>query len=223
MKKLFLFVFVISTFHIDLHSQNEKAYNVGDESLIFINQDPGLDSRVSKGLIDTYFAIYPVLKKNFNPSLEKKIEVKIDTSYKGVAYAHDGKIVISANWLKENPYDFDVITHEVMHIVQSYPPGSAPGWLVEGVADYVRYKYGLHNEKAGWELPEFSIDHSFTDSYRITARFLVWLSHRFGETSIKILDQKMRENLYSENLWKEITDSSLEDLWSSYIKEPNIL
>jgi hypothetical protein len=51
----------------------------------------------------------------------------------------NGQIVISSTHLKDYPIVTGVLTHEMMHIVQSYPDGQ-PGWLVEGIADYVRWK-----------------------------------------------------------------------------------
>lgn len=86
--------------------------------------------------------------KDFNPKALKTLEIKIDTAYIGVAYAINGKITISSKYLRKKPQDLDVITHEVMHIVQAYPNNSGPGWLTEGIADYVRYKYGNDNKSA---------------------------------------------------------------------------
>ncbi len=43
-----------------------------------------------------------------------------------------------------------------MHIVQGYPgygDARVPGWLVEGIADYARDRYGMDNAAAGWALP----------------------------------------------------------------------
>lgn len=47
---------------------------------------------------------------------------------------------IAADWVKSQPNDFGMVVHELTHLVQRYPPGS-PGWLVEGIADYIRAKY----------------------------------------------------------------------------------
>jgi hypothetical protein len=41
------------------------------------------------------------------------------------------------------PDDFRaMLIHELTHVVQHYPHGQADaGWLVEGIADYIRHKY----------------------------------------------------------------------------------
>jgi hypothetical protein len=74
--------------------------------------------------------------------------------------------------MQKHPEDLDVVTHEVMHIVQNYDRSTLPGWLTEGIADYVRYKYGVDNAGSKWALPYYKAGQSYKNSYRITARFL---------------------------------------------------
>src|SRR3546814_94344 len=143
--------------------------------LVFIQQDMTLDTAVTNKLKAVFFEVYPPLVATFNPAAVRRVTLAIDTAYDGVAYAHDGRVVISQAWLEKKPGDVDVVTHEVMHIVQAYPSGSEPGWLVEGIADYVRYKYGVDNAGAGWSLPDVKANHHYNQSYRITARFLDWI------------------------------------------------
>ena len=118
--------------------------------------------------------------------------------------------------------DLDVITHEVMHIVQSYPPNSGPGWLTEGIADYVRFKYGVDNKGAGWSLPDYKPENSYKNSYRITARFLYWLTKKYDKNIVQKLDKNMRNKTYSEDLWNQYTGKSLDALWAEYSESPQI-
>lgn len=135
---------------ITVQARTEKeTITKGKYTLTFINQDPDLDKAVKDGLIKTFFKVYPKMSKAFNKNATKKVTVTIDTAYNGVAYAHDGKITIASQWLEKKPGDLDVITHEGMHLVQAYPGGAGPGWLTEGIADYVRYDFGVDNEGAG--------------------------------------------------------------------------
>ena len=195
---------------------SEEKFSRNGYELIFINQDPDLDPETKMGLINTFFKVYPELAKDFNPKTLKKVEVKIDTSYNGVAYANDGKVTISSKWLHKMPKDLDVITHEVMHIVQSYPNGSGPGWLTEGIADYVRSEYGLTNKEGGWSLPDFEKKSHYTNSYRVTARFLGWVVKNYDEDLVFKLDRNLRNNTYTSKLWEEYTGNSLDKLWSLY-------
>lgn len=205
----------------NVQGQQSEVFKKDGTTLIFSNSDPDFNEEVKTGLIETFFHVLPNLSSTFNPEVITTMELMIDTSYTGVAYASNGKITISSNWLKENPKDLDVITHEVMHIVQNYPPNSAPGWLTEGIADYARYMYGVDNEGAQWYLPDFSPEHSYKNSYRITARFLLWISKNYNQEIVISLDDKIRKNSYSSILWEDLTGKSLDELWESYSKNPH--
>lgn len=186
--------------------------------LIFIQQDANFDTAVATRLKETFFAVYPVLVETFNSDAVHQVVLTVDTAYKGVAYAHDGRVVISQDWLEKKPHDVDVVTHEVMHIVQAYPAGSEPGWLVEGIADYVRHKYGVDNAGAGWSLPHLQDDHHYTNSYRVTARFLNWIESDHKAGFVKALDSAMRSRTYTEDIWKSETGLDLGALWAAYVE-----
>jgi hypothetical protein len=122
--------------------------------------------------------------------------------------------------MKKNPEDIDVVTHEGMHIVQSYPGGAGPGWVTEGVADYVRYKMGVNNAAGNWSLPALRENHHYTNAYRVTARFFVWIESKHGEGLVKKLDHAMRSKEYSEEFWKTHTGKTVDELWADYKADP---
>ena len=83
-----------------------------------------------------------------------KFTVVIDPSYNGVAATGGTRVVVSPAWIKGQmvrlPWNEAVgsVIHEEVHVVQQYGYGSRRGgtpnpvWLVEGVADYIRwFKY----------------------------------------------------------------------------------
>jgi len=175
---------------------------------------------LKRQLIETFFIIYPKLVKEFNANSAKTVLFEIDTAYKGVAATSGTKVVYNPKWFENNPRDIDVVTHEVMHIVQSYPTYN-PWWLVEGIADYVRFKYGVANAEGGWSLPAVTANHKYDNGYRITARFLVWCEHR-KPGCVKAFDSALRSNTYNANLWKAILDKTIDDLWSEYLASPAI-
>jgi hypothetical protein len=125
-------------------------------------------------------------------------------------------------WMLHTPTDIDVVTHEVMHIVQEYGYSAGPVWLTEGIADYVRYKFGTDNAGAGWSLTPFNKNQSFKNSYRITARFMVWLEKNGQKDLVKKLDGQLRTHTYSEESWQKLTGHTLEELWASYSANPVI-
>ena len=203
-------------------AQEVGEYSEGKLSITFKNFDATLKEGTEDKFVSTVFEVYPKLLKDFNPDAQKHITINIDTSYTGVAYAFNGEITVSSRWLKQKPTDIDLITHEVMHLIQSYPHGAGPVWLSEGVADYVRFEYGVDNPGAGWSLTDFNENQSYTNSYRITARFLVWLSKNYDDAIVNKLDQQMRSKTYSEDSWKDFTGKELDSLWEQYAENPEI-
>ncbi len=191
-------------------------------TLIWINKDENFNSETKKQLIDTYFINYPKLAKAYNKKTRKEVTFVIDPSYDGVAATAGGIVRYSPAWLTKNPHDIDVVTHEVMHIVQAYPNGSGPWWITEGIADYVRFKYGVANEAGNWKLPEFNDTQKYTDSYRVTARFFHWIELNKKKNFIKKLDQVMREKTYSDEFWVKQTGKTIDELWSEYAANPVI-
>lgn len=205
--------------HASLYAQQANtAIKKKRYTLNLLVQDTSFDQALQERLAGVFFNVYPKLVRKFNKNSRTEVTITIDTAYKGVAYAHNGSVVISRNWLIKVPEDIDVVTHEVMHIVQAYPPGSGPGWLVEGIADYVRYKYGVNNEKANWALPDLQNGQHYTDSYRVSARFLDWVERTRKKGMVKLLDRSLRSRTYSGEIWKLNTGYTLDELWDLYRK-----
>lgn len=203
-------------------SQKSSNLNKKEPKITIINDDPELSLSIVNEFRNIIKTVYPKLVKDFNKKARMDITVKIDTVYDGVAYAHNGRVTVSSQWLYKRPNDVDLMTHEIMHIVQSYPSNSGPGWLTEGIADFVRFRYGINNVKARWSLPEFSVKQHYKDSYRVTARFLEWLSQNYKKNIVNKLDKKMRSNKYSPKLWKKYTGYNIDQLWGFYTKNPNL-
>lgn len=198
-------------------STTKKGY-----TLVFISKDSAFSEVTKKKMTDAFFTVYPKEAKRFNKKVMKRVIFLVDPAYKGVAATSGGIVRYSPKWMAEHPEDIDVVTHEVMHIVQGYPGGAGPGWLTEGIADYVRYIYGVNNEAGKWSLPNYDASHAYTKSYRVTARFLVWLEKNKKKNMVTKLDGAMRSKTYSADLWKELTGKTLDELWSEYASNPVI-
>ncbi len=191
-------------------------------TLIWINKEKNFDLTLKKQLIDTYFTNYPKLAKTFNKNTRKEVTFIIDPDYKGVAATAGGIVRYSPGWFAKNPKDIDVVTHEVMHIVQAYPNNAGPWWITEGIADYVRFKYGVANEEGNWRLPEYDPKHKYTDSYRITARFFNWIETKVKKNIMKNLDLAMRSKNYTPDFWVKQTGRTIDQLWEAYAANPAI-
>lgn len=216
-KLLLIFVCLYSTNVLGQEIYVKKGF-----SLEIKNTDPDLNQSVKQSLIDTYFAVYPVLARYYNANSVKEVTFLIDTSYAGVAEAGGRQVRINPKWLKQHPNDFDLVTHEVMHLVQNYPADAGPWWLTEGIADYVRYVFGVDNALGGWSLPEYAPDQNYDNSYRITARFLLWIENEVQPGAVKQLDHAMRTKTYKPEIWQQITGLSVDELWAKYAANPKI-
>ena len=193
----------------------------GGIKLIFMSNDPSFDNREKERMVETFYKVYPEQLKIYNPRSRKKVTMFIDTLYDGVAATGGGLIRVNPQWMKKNPEDIDVVTHETMHIIQGYPRYE-PIWVTEGIADYVRATLGVNNEAAKWSLPNYKSSQSYTNSYRITARFFIWMEKHIKKGIVKKLDGEMRKGTYTESFWKNETGKTVDELWQEYGKNPTL-
>ncbi len=197
------------------------------EGVTLTYRDPGdaLDATLRGRIIETIFAAYLRERADFHPGAPAQARIVIDPAYDGVAFVGEGDgaatITINPGWLATHPDDVDLVTHEAMHIVQGYPEYAnerVPGWLVEGIADYARDRYGRHNAAAGWALPTAVKDgQRFDTGYRVTGAFLKWSEDQHPGL-VKALDAALREGRYAPALWTQRTGMALPALWAAYVK-----
>ena len=189
--------------------------------LIVDVQDEAFPPAIKDRMVETFFIVYPRMSADFNRKSPREVYFII-RKMDGVAYASGGKIHFSSDWMQKScGNDIDVVTHETMHLVQSYRNGN-PMWVTEGIADYARHKYGVDNKGSGWAMPNLQKNHKYTDAYRVTARFFVWLENRANRQLIRRLDTAMRDGKYAEAFWKEQTGHDLDTLWACYQKAPEL-
>ena len=119
--------------------------------------------------------------------------------YKGVAAAGGGRITGSVKYFKAHPDDVGAMIHETAHVVQRYRGRNNPGWLVEGVADYVRF-FKFEPGKIGPINPDQA---RYNSSYRVTAAFLAYLTEKYDKEIVLKLNKAMREGRYKEALFKD--------------------
>jgi hypothetical protein len=110
-----------------------------------------------------------------------------------------------------------VITHEAVHCFQHDARGSAPGGLIEGIADYVRLKAGL--APPHWHKGSTSKDRGdkWDAGYQKTAWFLEWLEEERGVGVVSRINQRLGEGKYvEEEFWEGIFGKSVKTLWGEY-------
>lgn len=106
-----------------------------------------------------------------------------------------------------------VLTHEMVHCFQYNAKGTCPGGLIEGIADWVRLNSGLSppHWKKEWT------DKKWDAGYQTTAYFLAYIEERYGEGTVRRLNEKLRTTKYEEKrFWTELVGIPVEQLWKNY-------
>jgi hypothetical protein len=145
------------------------------------------------------------------------VTMKITTTYDGVAAASGHEIVGATKFFKDHPDDLGAMIHETVHIVQNYHSRKNPGWLVEGVADFFRF-FIFEPGKIG---PIRARGARYDGSYRTTAAFLGYVTHRYRKSLVNELNAVMRQGKYSDAIFKELTGKTVEELdkeWRQTLK-----
>ncbi|KAL1608063.1 hypothetical protein SLS60_003002 [Paraconiothyrium brasiliense] len=105
-----------------------------------------------------------------------------------------------------------VIVHEMVHCWQHNALGTAPGGLIEGIADWVRLK-------AGFAPPHWkrNADGDWDAGYERTGFFLDWLEAAHGADVVRKINEGLRGCKYeSDELWRTCCGKSVEELWEEY-------
>jgi len=146
----------------------------------------------------------------------------------GVAYTTGTDVFASEKWIKNQIKGEAIgsLVHEVVHVVQQYGKHGyadhAPGWLVEGVADYIRwfkYEPGSHGADIVWMRSMRHFTPRYDGGYRVTANFLNWVSEKYDHDIVRQLNAAMREGKYDEGLWKEYTGKDIQELGVEWKKD----
>jgi hypothetical protein len=145
------------------------------------------------------------------------ITLRISTAYKGVAAASGGNIVGSTKFFKAHPDDVGAMIHETVHVIQHYRGRKNPSWLVEGVADYIRF-FLFEPGKIG---PTNAQRARYNGSYRTTAAFLAYVTDRYDKSLVSELNVLMRAGNYKDEVFKELTGKTVQELdeeWRESLK-----
>ena len=118
------------------------------------------------------------------------------------------------------------VVHEMVHVVQSYgrvrrddPDATRmPGWLVEGIADYVRW-FLYEPQTKGAEITARNLSRAKYDaSYRVTGNFLDWVVVKHDTNIVQKLNAAARGGQYRDALWKESTGKTAQELGEEWKK-----
>ena len=145
------------------------------------------------------------------------------------ASAGGNRVNMNSGWFRRelNREALGAVVHEMVHVVQNYgrarrtnPDATrTPGWLVEGIPDYIRW-FLYEPQTKGAELTERNIARAkFDASYRISGNFLDWVTRTSDKEFVRKLNAACREGKYTEELWKEWTGKTVQELGDEWKKE----
>ncbi len=199
------------------------------------SETPDLDRWVKNELIPTIQQWYPKIV-DLLPSegykAPRQLSIVFRKDMPGVAATGGIRIQCAANWFRGQLQGEakGAVVHELVHVVQQFGrarrPGRnasrTPGWLVEGMADYIRW-FLYEPQTHGAEITRRSLARARYDaSYRVSANFLNWVTQKYDPQLVPKLNAAAREGRYNEKLWEQLTGHSVQSLgeqWKASLQE----
>jgi hypothetical protein len=174
-------------------------------------------SRKARGVVEEWYPRVAEMLKTDGYTPPDQIKLVFKSDMKGVAHASGRTITISNDWIQKHPEDLGMVVHEMTHVIQRYPRSKENnGWLVEGIADYIRFFHYEPGPSIGRFNPAKA---KYTDSYRTAARFLAWIEKTHDKNIVQTLNQACRKGEYTAEVFKDATKKSLDDLWDEFIDD----
>ena len=236
---------------VELNAPVEPALSAGDPPLVVhtadgyceisidTSKEPALkewaEQKLAPAIVEWYPKIVAMMPSDgFNAP--KKFSVVIQP-VNGVAFTSGTRIVANSVWLggELKGEAVGAIIHEVVHVVQQYRGGRgnggrAPGWLVEGIPDYIRFfkfEPQSHGADNVWLHRQRNPKLKYDGMYRISANFLDYAIEHYdpNKTLLAKVNAACRQGKYADALWQELTGKSLTDLndeWKAAVAKPQV-
>ncbi|MHC4694590.1 MAG: basic secretory protein-like protein, partial [Planctomycetota bacterium] len=192
---------------------------------IYTSETPDLTEWAHKELAPVLQEWYPKIVKML-PSkgyqAPTRLSITFSPNMRGVAAASETRIRCGAGWFRRQLQGEakGAVVHELVHVVQQYGRARrtnrnatrTPGWLVEGIADYIRW-FLYEPQTRGAEVTRRNIARArYDSSYRISGNFLNWITETYDKNIVRKLNAAAREGRYKEQLWKEATGRTVQEL-----------
>ena len=205
-------------------------FQTGDNRFSFqldASEAPGLlqwsENELAPVVLDWYPKLVALLPSDgYEAPLAVTFQFRNDMPPGVPASASGSRVNLNAPWF-ENQLEGEAkgcVIHELVHVVENYwrarlvnrNAKPTPGWLTEGIADYVRW-FLYEPEKRGALLSPKRLAAAKHDaSYRVTANFIDWVARHHDQDIARKLNAAAREGRYQEALWEEYTGKSIAEL-----------
>lgn len=138
------------------------------------------------------------------------ITMTLKNDYQGVAATSRYDIVGSVKFFRAHKDDVGAMVHETIHCVQRWKARGFPVWLVEGVADYVRF-FKFEPGKLGRIDPKTA---RYNASYRTSASFLAFIVEKYDREAILKLSALLRnpQETYSDAVFERMSGKTMPEL-----------
>ncbi|MDP7287719.1 MAG: basic secretory protein-like protein, partial [Phycisphaerae bacterium] len=194
------------------------------EMFLDYSEMPELKGWIDKSLKPVCVKWYPIIVKMLADEGYKapsRFSVTFRRDMRGVAATGGTRIYCAGKWFKHNLQGeaLGAVVHEMVHVVQQYHPIRGrrrnPAWMVEGVADYIRWFCYEPKSKRPRVNPARA---KYTDSYRTTAAFIHYAVENCDKDIVRKFNAEMRKGRYAPELWKKYTGKTIDELWAEYVK-----
>jgi hypothetical protein len=204
----------------------------GDEFDLDTSEAPDLTEWAEKELAPVVQQWYPKIVKML-PSegftAPRSFRIAFSAADRGVAATRGTDIQCAAHWFRNNLKGEakGAVVHELVHVAQQYNRArrggarrpQTPGWLVEGIADYIRW-FLYEPESRGAEIhPRRMSTVHYDDSYRVSGNFLNWVTERHDRDIVRKLNAALREGRYRDDIWSDATNLSLDELGDEWKRD----
>ena len=130
-----------------------------------------------------------------------------------VAATGGGVMTVNSAWCRQHPEDTGLTVHETAHVIQAMSAYN-PVWLIEGVADYIRW---IKFEPENYRVRINARTATYHDSYRTTATFLAWCELHYDNRLVTHLNNDVRFGKYTNADFKKYCGKDVDTLWSEFI------
>ncbi len=207
----------IITVLVSLFSVNAAAVTVH----LDVSETPELAEwgKQAKELVEQWYQRTVNLMPTEGFLAPSEIKLKIKKADGGVAWTVGPNITVASSWAEKHPEDIGCVYHEMVHVIQSYKgytSAKAPGWLVEGIADYMRW--AIYEGKPQKWFPPVNKPQGYKTGYQVTGGFLLWLESGQCPGIVKKLNTAIRKGTYEDELFEKEAGKPLDALWVDYLK-----